>query len=315
MPVSTSMTIILSNPSGKVTETVSVPVKATVLELKRIIRSDCKRFKLSIDRQRLSLPGAAAKSSKSSSPGSKKAKAQVLEDERSLISYGLADGSTVIVKDLGPQISWRTVFVLEYLGPLLIHLGYFLWVVYWEQREITPNQLLAYAAVTFHFIKREYETLLVHRFSHATMPLRNLFKNSAHYWILSGFGIGHFLYSANYQAPASPTLVTVAAGVFLAAELANFRTHLILRDLRPAGTNVRAIPCGFGFDLVSCPNYFFEMVAWIAFSVMTGLPSAWVFTAVATGQMWLWAVKKHRRYLQDFPDYPKSRKPMIPFIC
>jgi very-long-chain enoyl-CoA reductase len=142
-----------------------------------------------------------------------------------------------------------------------------------------------------------------------------LFKNSAHYWVLSGFGIGHFLYAAKYEAPTSSTLVTVSAAVFLAAELANFRTHLILRDLRPAGSNVRAIPHGFGFDWVSCPNYLFEMIAWVAFSVMTGLPSAWLFTVVASGQMWLWAVKKHRRYLQEFPDYPKSRKPMIPFIC
>ena len=48
---------------------------------------------------------------------------------------------------------------------------------------------------------------------------------------------------------------------------------------------------------------------------MTGLPSAWFFTAVAGVQMWLWAVKKHVRYIKEFPDYPKNRKPMIPFLC
>lgn len=309
------MKIIVSNPSGKITDSVSVPLKATVADLKCAIRSDCKRFKkLSVNRQRLSLPAPASKSTSTNAKASSK-KGQVLEDERSLISYGIGDNSTVIVKDLGPQISWRTVFFLEYLGPLLIHLGYLLWTVYVAKRELSLNQLLAFSAVMFHFIKREYETLLVHRFSHATMPLRNLFKNSAHYWILSGFGIGHFLYAANYAAPKSSTLVFASAAVFVASELANFRTHLILRDLRPAGTNVRAIPRGFGFDLVSCPNYFFEMLAWCAFSVMTGLPSAWFFTVVASGQMWLWAVKKHRRYQQEFPDYPKSRKPMIPFLC
>lgn len=220
----------------------------------------------------------------------------------------------VIVKDLGPQISWRNVFVLEYLGPLLVHQLYLLHHIYIAKRELNLVQLLAYVMVTFHFIKREYETLLVHRFSHATMPLSNLFKNSAHYWILSGFGIAHFLYAPNFVGSQSIPLIYSAVAVFFFAELANFCTHLILRDLRPAGTNARAIPRGFGFSLVSCPNYFFEMVAWIAFSVMTGLPSAWFFTAVASGQMWMWAVKKHKRYLKEFPEYPKSRKPMIPFL-
>lgn len=39
---------------------------------------------------------------------------------------------------------------------------------------------------------------------------------------------------------------------------------MTLRNLRPPGTRVRAIPYGYGFDLVSCPNYFFEFIAWTA---------------------------------------------------
>lgn len=306
-----SLDVVLSNPSGRVTERVVVPAKATVAELKETVARDCKGLRLAVSRQRLTLP---ASSRANSSAVQKKTKPQALEDERSLISYGIRSGSTVVVKDLGPQISWRTVFFLEYLGPLLIHQFYLLHAVYVAKRELSAIQLLGYAAVTFHFLKREYETLLVHRFSHATMPLSNLFKNSAHYWLLSGVGIGHFLYAADYRGPASIGRVYGALAGFIVAELANFRTHLVLRDLRPEGTNVRAIPRGFGFSLVSCPNYLFEMLAWCCFSVMTGLPSAWFFTVVASGQMWLWAVKKHKRYVHEFPDYPKTRKPMIPFL-
>ena len=54
------------------------------------------------------------------------------------------------------------------------------------------------------------------------------------------------------------------------AELANYRTHAILRDLRPAGTAKRGIPYGLGFDFVSCPNYTFEIAAWLAIIMMSG---------------------------------------------
>lgn len=301
MVSSTTLKVTLSNASGKITEQVQLPVKSTISDLKNYIQSNGKKLKMARCRQRLTLPSPTAKS--------------VLDDERSLISYGIKDGSVIVVKDLGPQISWRMVFFLEYLGPLLIHQFYLLYVVYFAKRDLNMVQILAYAMVTFHFLKREYETIMVHRFSHSTMPLSNLFKNSAHYWILSGFGIGHFLYSDSFKSTKSVPLIYASVAVFIAAELGNFRTHLILRDLRPEGSNTRAIPRGFGFNLLSCPNYFFEMVAWCAFSFMTDLPSAWFFTVVASGQMWLWAVKKHKRYLKEFPDYPTNRKPMIPFIC
>ena len=35
---------------------------------------------------------------------------------------------------------------------------------------------IAMACWTFHYAKRLFETVFVHRFSHSTMPIRNLFK-------------------------------------------------------------------------------------------------------------------------------------------
>lgn len=73
---------------------------------------------------------------------------------------------------------------------------------------------LAYACVTFHFLKREYESVFVHRFSNSTMPLRNLFQNSFHYWVLSGLLIGYYLYSPGFISP-SPLIVYPALLVFI----------------------------------------------------------------------------------------------------
>lgn len=99
------------------------------------------------------------------------------------------------------------------------------------------------------------------------------------------------------------------------AELSNLITHLKLRALRPAGTRTRQIPQGYGFTLVSCGNYLYESLAWIAFTGMTLHWSAALFTAVSTGQMLIWAAKKHQRYKKEFGKaYPKGRKAMIPFL-
>jgi len=239
----------------------------------------------------------------------------VLEDKKPLLSYDVVvDGAQVVVKDLGPQISWTTVFIIEYLGPILIHLAFYMHSVLVRGVCMSPVQNLAFACVCGHFLKREYETLFVHRFSLATMPFTNLFKNCGHYWLLSGFLIAYFLYSADYVAPSVPFVVVPAFVAFLAAEVGNYHAHLTLRNLRPPGSTKRGIPRGGLFRLVSCPNYTYEIGAWVSFSLMTGLVSSWFFTLVSFAQIYLWAVKKHRRYLSEFVTYPKNRKALIPYL-
>ncbi|KAL8736490.1 MAG: hypothetical protein Q9166_000282 [cf. Caloplaca sp. 2 TL-2023] len=231
----------------------------------------------------------------------------------SVSDTGLRDGSSIYVKDLGPQISWRLVFILEYLGPLLIHpLLYFL-----LPSPASYLQTLSCTLISLHFLKRELETLFLHRFSSATMPLFNLFKNSAHYWLLAGLNIAFFTYRPNSPAASesNPYVTWPSVALYVIGELGNFYTHLVLRSLRSSGGSERGIPQGLGFGIVTCPNYMFETLAWVGVCGVTWSLASVLFAVVAVGQMGVWAKKREVRYRREFgAKYKKKRSVMLPGI-
>lgn len=114
----------------------------------------------------------------------------------------------------------------------------------------------------------------------------------------------------------NPFLLYAGIALFAFGELANLNTHLVLRNLRKPGSTERGIPSGFGFGLVTCPNYLFEIIAWLGIYLVTGLSwSVLLFTVVGSVQMASWAAKKERRYRKEFGDkYKRKRYVMLPGI-
>lgn len=304
------MKVNVLSRSGKPLGTVTLPDDADVPDLKAAYAKVAPA--MYVDRQRFYLPAVGP------------SKPVALGDRSSLAAAGVADGGTVVFKDLGPQISWKMVFVLEYLGPLLIFPAFWL-----GQRAIygrvTPvgsraaeHQAGLVLAWVVHYAKREFETLFVHRFSHATMPLSNLAKNCSYYW---GFAaaVAYFAMHPLYT-PASDAAYATGLVAFYFCEAGNMWCHFALRALRPAGSTVRRIPFGGPFEYVSCPNYTTEILAWVGFNTACPTAWGWAFAACGAAQMWVWAGGKHRNYRKEFdgkdgrPLYPPSRKAMIPFL-
>nr|KAF6482341.1 trans-2,3-enoyl-CoA reductase [Molossus molossus] len=234
--------------------------------------------------------------------------------------------ATLYFRDLGAQISWVTVFLTEYAGPLFIYLLFYFRVpfIYGHKYDFTSSRHtvvhLACICHSFHYVKRLLETLFVHRFSHGTMPLRNIFKNCTYYW---GFA-AWMAYYINHPLYTPPTYgaqqVKLALAIFVICQLGNFSIHMALRDLRPAGSKTRKIPYPtknpftWLFLLVSCPNYTYEMGSWIGFAIMTQCLPVALFSLAGFIQMTIWAKGKHRSYLKEFRDYPPLRMPIIPFL-
>jgi very-long-chain enoyl-CoA reductase len=125
---------------------------------------------------------------------------------------------------------------------------------------------------------------------------------------------GYPLCHPDFVSP-SAAAVHIGAVLFLIAEAGNLTCHVMLRNLRPSGSE-RPVPSGFLFDYVSCPNYTFEVLSWVGFSIMTQIPFSYLFTLIGFIQMADWALKKHRGYLQTYgDDYKKlRRKAIVPFL-
>ncbi|XP_023705717.1 probable very-long-chain enoyl-CoA reductase art-1 [Cryptotermes secundus] len=250
-------------------------------------------------------------------------KGRTLKEDESLKSLGLKSGSKLYVKDLGPQIGWKTVFLVEYAGPLLLYLCMYRrpWLFYGEGASSVPIHHAVHIAAgcwTLHYAKRLLETLFVHRFSHATMPIFNLFKNCSYYWLFTLY----IAYHINHPLFTAPGSIQVYGSLtaFLLCELGNLSIHIALRNLRPPGTTVRKMPVATLnpftslFNLVSCPNYTYEFGSWLAFSVMTQCLPAGLFALAGMYQMTIWALGKHRAYKKEFLSYPRSRKAIVPFL-
>eukprot|EP00999_Lentomonas_sp_LEN2_P000075 NODE_1074_length_1023_cov_111.750000_g1029_i0.p1 GENE.NODE_1074_length_1023_cov_111.750000_g1029_i0~~NODE_1074_length_1023_cov_111.750000_g1029_i0.p1 ORF type:complete len:295 (-),score=47.85 NODE_1074_length_1023_cov_111.750000_g1029_i0:61-945(-) len=281
---------------------VTLEDKATVNDLKKLVQ---KTVRLNIHRQ-----------------GLKNGDTPLRDGEKPVTEYGVADGSTIGVKDYGPQVGYRTVFIVEYAGPLFFMLAFFYGDLpaLMSGQPAKPHSTVATWAMWMwvaHFAKREFETLFVHKFSRPTMPLFNIFKNSIYYWSFGAL-CGYFLCHPLYTAPTDMNQVFVGMGIMGLAEVGNFAVHLYLATLRPKdGSTQRPIPKGPLFSLVSCPNYTFEVLCWVGFSIMTNLAFSWLFTLVGGLQMYQWAVGKHRNYIKTYGDAYKKlgRKAMFPFLA
>jgi len=248
---------------------------------------------------------------------------KTLKDSDTLKGLGLQNGSKVYVKDLGPQIGWSTVFLCEYAGPLFTYLLFYIRpsIIYGQNAADQPYAHVVNVAAlcwSFHYAKRLYETVFVHRFSHATMPIMNLFKNCSYYWGFAAF----VSYHVNHPKYTVPCLCQAYLGlaIFALCEIGNYGVHVALRNLRPPGTKERRIPVPTSnsftklFDFVSCPNYTYEIGSWIGFTLLTSTLAAALFTIAGGYQMAMWALGKHRNYKKEFPDYPRSRKAIFPLV-
>jgi very-long-chain enoyl-CoA reductase len=201
---------------------------------------------------------------------------------------------------------------------LVLFAAVFGWRVAASPSAPAPVAWLALALWSLHFAKRTAESLWVHRYGKAAVPVGDVVTEYVYYWGFAAWNAWSVT-SSSYAAPAT-WLVVAGTLVFIVAELGNARAHRMLRDLRPEGTKRRVIPRGFLFERVSCPHYLFEILSWVGFALVTQTWAARVFLVVAAGILGAWAHTRHVAYRRDFDGndgrelYPPARRALLPGV-
>ena len=228
-------------------------------------------------------------------------------------SYGRHDKSAGT--SCGPMVHQRIAHTLSDAlpGVVLVTLVFFL---YGTQRGYTNITFLSLWLC--HYIHRGLIHPWVMRYSNPKtplgIPLGGLFPNLL-YGFLNADWLGATKYVGHYYKDPRFILGVV---FFVTGFCVNRFSDLRLRQLR-SGTddsNSRnyVIPRGFLFELISCPNYFGEMLEWFGWALGTWSLAGLVWFLFGCGTFIPRARHNHLWYIDNFPDYPQERKALIPFI-
>jgi 3-oxo-5-alpha-steroid 4-dehydrogenase 1 len=94
-----------------------------------------------------------------------------------------------------------------------------------------------------------------------------------------------------------------------------YHSDAVLRHLRKPGERGYKIPYGGFYRWVSSPNYLGEIIEWTGFAVATWNLPGLAFMVFTIANLFPRAFSHHRWYLEHFPEYPKNRKAIVPFIA
>ena len=169
------------------------------------------------------------------------------------------------------------------------------------------------AAVAAHFLKRVLEVLFVHRYS-GSMPLGSALFISSYYLFNAVAMIYVQRLSRGLPEPAVD-LLCPGVLVFAVGAAGNFYHHLLLSRLRAGGSDKEyKIPRGGLFELVACPHYLFEIVAFSGFAMISQTLYA---LAVAVGSLAYLAGRSsatRKWYASKFEEFPARVKALVPYV-
>ena len=167
-----------------------------------------------------------------------------------------------------------------------------------------------------HYLYRAFVFPLLLPPSSRPMPV-TIVASGAFFNLVNASLNGMWLFSLSLARPVawlhSPAFI-VGTTMFVDGYLAHLLADRQLRRLRQENGGARGVPRGWLFRLLSCPNYFGEVVEWTGFAIATWSPTGLLFALWTAANLVPRAIHHHRWYRANFADYPPERRAIVPFV-
>lgn len=217
-------------------------------------------------------------------------------------------------KGFGPSLRSTVGWVLmEAPAPLVFGACFLL-----GDRKASPESWIFLALWELHYIHRAFVFPFRRRGGQRDMPLA-IAASGFVFNCLNGYLNGRYLFSFSPPHLASGAWTSdirfyAGIAVFLAGYAINLHADRVLFALRKPGETGYKIPHGGLYEFISSPNYFGEMVEWFGWALLTWSPAGLIFAVWTVANLLPRARAHHRWYKEQFDDYPKERKVIVPLL-
>jgi hypothetical protein len=215
-------------------------------------------------------------------------------------------------KGWGPRINDTVGWVImEAPAPILFALFFFL-----GNRTTSVLPIVFLCIYELHYINRTFIFPFRLRGNRKDMPI-SIMLSGALFNTLNAYIISRWINTLGPEYALSwlwdPRFI-IGVVIFFAGFRINTHSDSILRNLLKPGETGYKIPRGGMFKYVSGANYLGELMEWLGYAIATWSLPGLVFFLWTAANLAPRALSSHKWYRETFPEYPKDRKALIPFI-
>ena len=211
----------------------------------------------------------------------------------------------------GPLINNKLSWFFMEIPSLAVILWFFVNTDNSENRIV----FIAFILWIVHYFNRAFIFPLRLRTKSKKMPVAIMLQGAFFNIVNAGLN-GYWL---AFMAPREPVVLMktphflIGITIFIIGFAINQYHDSILIRLRKFNTGYK-IPHGGLFSRISCPNYLGEMIQWTGFAILCWSLPALSFALWTVVNLLPRALNHHKWYIEKFPDYPRDRKAIVPFI-